>query len=111
MSSVAGLMGLAGSPHYSAAKGAILGFTRSLAQEVATRNIRVNAICPGWIDTAMTRPLHEEPMIAMMLRSRTPLRRFGEPKEIATTALYLACSDSSFVTGQHISPNGGLFIG
>jgi 3-oxoacyl-[acyl-carrier protein] reductase len=111
MASVAGLMGLPGSPHYSAAKGAILGFTRSVAGEVASRNIRVNAICPGWIDTAMTKPLHEDPMIALMLRSRTPLGRFGEPREIATTALYLASSDSSFVTGQYISPNGGMFIG
>jgi 3-oxoacyl-[acyl-carrier protein] reductase len=111
VSSVAALMGIAGSPHYGAAKGGILGFTRSVAQEVATRNIRVNAICPGWIDTPMTQPFHSDPMVAMMIKSRTPMRRFGEASEIATAALYLATDDSSFVTGQYLSPNGGLFIG
>jgi 3-oxoacyl-[acyl-carrier protein] reductase len=111
MSSVAGLTGIAGSPHYSAAKAGIIGFTRAVAQDVASRNIRVNVICPGWIDTPMTQPVHGNAMVGMMIKGRTPLRRFGEAREIATTALFLATDDSSFITGQWISPNGGLYIG
>jgi len=111
VSSVAALMGLAGAPHYSAAKGGIIGFTRAVAQDVASRGIRVNAICPGWIDTPMTQPVHANQMVSMMIKNRTPLRRFGEPREIATAALFLASDDASFVTGQWLSPNGGLFIG
>jgi 3-oxoacyl-[acyl-carrier protein] reductase len=111
VSSVAALMGLAGAPHYSAAKGGIIGFTRAVAQDVASRDIRVNAICPGWIDTPMTQPVHANAMVAMMIKNRTPLRRFGEPREIAATALFLASDDASFITGQWLSPNGGLFIG
>ncbi|MFQ5521012.1 MAG: SDR family NAD(P)-dependent oxidoreductase [Candidatus Methylomirabilia bacterium] len=109
MSSVAGLMGLEAVPHYSAAKGGILGFTRAVAREVASRNIRVNAICPGYIDTPMTQPV--APMLRTAVLSQTPLRRWAEPREVATTALFLASDDSSFFTGQWLSPNGGLFIG
>ena len=109
LSSVAALMGLDLSPHYSAAKGAILAFTRAVARDVGSRNIRVNAICPGFIDTPMT-----EDMPAMMktaVLSRTPLGRWGDPREVAQTALFLASDDSAFYTGQWLSPNGGLFIG
>jgi 3-oxoacyl-[acyl-carrier protein] reductase len=76
---------------------------------VASRNIRVNAICPGYIDTPMTEGL--TPLMRRAVLSRTPLGRWGEPDEIAATALFLASDDSSFITGQSISPNGGLFIG
>ena len=109
LSSVAALTGLEVVPHYSAAKGAILAFTRAVARDVASRGIRVNAICPGYIDTPMTAPA--SPLMKAVTLSRTPLGRFGEADEIARTALFLASDDSSFFTGQWLSPNGGLFIG
>jgi 3-oxoacyl-[acyl-carrier protein] reductase len=109
MSSVAALMGLDTVPHYSAAKGGILAFTRAVAREVASRGIRVNAICPGYIDTPMTAPMSE--LMRKAVLGRTPLGRWGLPEEIAATALFLASDDASFITGQWISPNGGLFIG
>jgi 3-oxoacyl-[acyl-carrier protein] reductase len=109
VSSIAALAGLETVPHYSAAKAGILGFTRAVAREVASRNIRVNAICPGFIDTPMT-----ESMPSLMragVIARTPLGRMGEPEEIAATAAFLASDDARFFTGQWLSPNGGLFIG
>jgi 3-oxoacyl-[acyl-carrier protein] reductase len=109
MSSVAALMGLDATPHYSAAKGGILAFTRALAREVASRGIRVNAICPGYIDTPMTQPI--SPLLQRMILSRTPMNRMGAPEEIASTALFLASDDGSYFTGQWLSPNGGLHIG
>jgi len=109
MSSVAGLMGLENVPHYSAAKAGILGFTRAVAREVGSRNIRVNAICPGFIDTPMTQQI--SPLMRQAVTMRTPLGRWAEPEEVAKTALFLASDDSSFFTGQWLSPNGGLFIG
>jgi NAD(P)-dependent dehydrogenase (short-subunit alcohol dehydrogenase family) len=109
MSSVAALMGLESVPHYSAAKGGILSFTRAVAREVGSRGIRVNAICPGFIDTPMTAGM--SPLLKMAVVSRTPLGRWAEPREVATVALFLASDDSGFVTGQWLSPNGGLFTG
>jgi 3-oxoacyl-[acyl-carrier protein] reductase len=109
LSSVAALTGLEVVPHYSAAKGAVLAFTRAVARDVASRGIRVNAICPGYIDTPMTERM--SPLIRTAVIARTPLRRTGEPHEVAATALFLASDDSSFFTGQCLSPNGGLFIG
>jgi len=109
MSSVAALMGLDATPHYSAAKGGILAFTRALAREVSSRGIRVNAICPGYIDTPMTAPI--SPLMQRVILSRTPMGRMGKPAEIASTALFLASDDGSYFTGQWLSPNGGLFIG
>ncbi len=109
LSSVAGLMGLEAVPHYSAAKGGILAFTRAVAREVASRNIRVNAICPGFIDTPMTQPI--SPLMRKAIEGRTPLGRNGDPREVAATALFLASDDSSYFTGQWLSPNGGFFIG
>ncbi|HUM18587.1 MAG TPA: SDR family NAD(P)-dependent oxidoreductase [Candidatus Nitrosotalea sp.] len=109
MSSVAALMGLDATPHYSAAKGGILAFTRALAREVASRGIRVNAICPGYIDTPMTQPI--SPLVQRVILSRTPMSRMGTPEEIAATALFLASDDGSYFTGQWLSPNGGLHIG
>src|SRR6185312_6083065 len=106
MSSVAALMGLEAAPHYSAAKGGILAFTRALSREVASRGIRVNAICPGYIDTPMTRPI--SPVMQKVLLARTPLGRWGEPEEVASTALFLASDDGAYFTGQWLSPNGGL---
>ena len=109
MSSVAALMGLESVPHYSAAKAGILGLTRAVAREVASRGIRVNAICPGYIDTPMTQGI--SPLAQKVVLGRTPLGRMAEPREVAATALFLASDDSGFYTGQWLSPNGGLFIG
>ncbi len=107
--SIAGLAGIATAPHYGAAKGGILGLTRSIAQEVATRNIRVNAICPGLISTPMADVLSSTLTAGLLMR--IPMHRAGDPGEVATTALFLASADSSYFTGQWLSPNGGLFIG
>ena len=104
MGAIMGTAGGGGSPHYCAAKAGILGLTRALAREVVTRNLRVNAIAPGWIDTEMTAPLGEwRAMIAM----QTPMNRFGDVDDIAWAAVYLASDEAKFVTGQVLSPNGG----
>jgi len=108
MSSIVGLQGQAGIPHYAAAKAGILGFTRSVAQEVGSRKIRVNAICPGYIDTPMTQVIPE--LVKQIAIARTPLGRLGTPEDVARTALFLASDDASFLTGQWISPNGGMVI-
>lgn len=107
MSSVAA-WGLESVPHYSAAKAGILGFTRAVAREVGSRKIRVNAICPGYIDTPMTQGASD--LMRAAIVARTPLGRWAEPDEVAATALFLASDDSSFFTGQWLSPNGGLLI-
>ena len=108
MSSVAGLHGIPIAAHYGAAKGGILGFTRSVAQEMGSRGIRVNAICPGWIETPMTENF--SPLLKASLTARVPLARWGRPEEVAATALFLASDEGSYFTGQWLSPNGGLFI-
>ena len=108
MSSVAALRGLDASPDYSAAKGGILSFTRAVAQDVASRNIRVNAICPGFIETPFNDPI--SPKLKTNFVRQTPLGRSAEAQEVATTALFLASDDSSFFTGQWLSPNGGFFM-
>lgn len=107
MSSIAGLAGM-GPPHYATAKGGLLGLTRSLARELGRAKIRVNAICPGAIDTPMTEQLGEGLKKGLLMA--TPLGRMGTAEEIAALALYLVCDDSGFITGQAISPNGGLHI-
>jgi 3-oxoacyl-[acyl-carrier protein] reductase len=104
MGSIMGTAGGAGVPAYAAAKAGILGLTRALARELATRNIRVNAIAPGWIATAMTAPLEK---VRPMLEMQTPLGRMGTPDDVAWAAVYLASDESAFVTGQVLSPNGG----
>jgi 3-oxoacyl-[acyl-carrier protein] reductase len=108
MSSVAGLTGLDTVPHYSAAKAGILGLTRAMARELGAQDIRVNAICPGFIETPMTDPLTGA--MREGITAQTPLGRWGTPDEIASTALFLASEDSAFCTGQWISPNGGLVM-
>jgi 3-oxoacyl-[acyl-carrier protein] reductase len=108
LSSVAA-WGLESVPHYCAAKGGILSFTRSVAREVASRNVRVNAICPGYIDTPMTEAM--SPLMRTATLARTPLGRYAHPSEVAATALFLASDESSFFTGQWLSPNGGLLMG
>ena len=107
MGSVMGTFGRGGGLAYCAAKAGILGFTRALAHELAPRNIRVNAIAPGWIHTDMTDPL--EPLHPM-LKLQTPMGRLGEPDDIAWCAVYLASDEAVFVTGQTLSPNGGWYM-
>jgi 3-oxoacyl-[acyl-carrier protein] reductase len=109
MSSVAALHGIEVASHYGAAKGGILGFTRSVAREVASRSIRVNAICPGWIETPMTQFFSSTLKVAQT--AQIPLLRWGQPRDVASTALFLASDDGSYFTGQWLSPNGGLFVG
>jgi 3-oxoacyl-[acyl-carrier protein] reductase len=104
MGSIMGTAGGAGAAAYCAAKAGILGFTRSAARELVTRNIRVNAIAPGWIDTDMTAPLDE---LKKNIELGTPMGRFGDADDIAWAAVYLASDEAKFVTGQVLSPNGG----
>lgn len=104
MGSIMGTAGGGGAAAYGAAKAGILGFTRSLAREVASRRIRVNAIAPGWIDTDMTAPMEA---MHGALRAQTPLGRLGDVDDIAWAAVYLASEEAKFMTGQVISPNGG----
>jgi len=106
ISSVAGLMGIEVASHYGAAKAGILGFTRSVAREVASRGIRVNAICPGFVDTPILDPM--PPVTRILAERQTPLGRLGQPDEIAAAAAFLASDEASFITGQWLSPNGGL---
>ena len=107
MGSVLGTTGGPSSPHYSAAKAAILGFTRATARELASRNIRVNAIAPGYIDTDMTSSLGD---VKKLVKSSTPMKKFGQTDDIAWAAVYLASEEAKFVTGQTLSPNGGFVM-
>lgn len=106
ISSLAGLAGNAGQTNYAAAKAGLVGFTRSLAKEVGSRNITVNAIAPGFIDTDMTRGLPgewKEQILAM-----TPVGRFGAPSEVAAAVAFLASEAGGYITGQVVSIDGGL---
>ena len=107
MGSVLGTTGGPSSPHYSAAKGGILAYTRALAKELASRNIRVNAIAPGYIDTDMTNNLG---YVKDIVKSQTPMKKFGVAEDIAWAAVYLASDEAKFMTGQTISPNGGFVM-
>ncbi len=107
-SSIGALTNHPGVPHYSAAKAGILGFTRSLAAELGSRNIRVNAVCPGTIDTPMTAPI--SPSFRAMVMATQPIGRLADPREVAHTSLFLASDESSFYTGQWLSPNGGAYM-
>lgn len=107
MSSIAGISNQGG-PHYAASKSAVIGLTRACARELGPQGIRVNAICPGAIDTPMTRQLAEP--ILEGLAAAAPLQRLGRPEDVAATAVFLASDESSFITGQWISPNGGLIM-
>jgi NAD(P)-dependent dehydrogenase (short-subunit alcohol dehydrogenase family) len=107
ISSIAALMGM-GVVHYAAAKGGILGMVRSLAHQLGPIGIRINAICPGIIDTDLLRAASQERIDGIV--AATPLRRVGQPADIAAAAVYLASDESSYTTGQWLSPNGGLVI-
>ena len=104
--SVQGSTGAPGHSHYSAAKAGLIGLTKSLAQEVGSRNITVNAISPGYVSTDMTKDIDEE--MNQSLLEQIPLKRFGKPIDIAKTAIYLASSSGSYITGETINVNGGM---
>lgn len=106
VSSIVGLTGNAGQAAYCAAKAGLIGLTKSMAKEFASRNIRVNAVAPGFIDTDMTHELTEAQKEAML--KLIPLGRTGKPEEIADAVVYLASSASSYVTGQTIVVDGGM---
>ena len=105
LGSVAGILGLPGAAAYTAAKGAIIAFTKGVAREVAATGIRVNCVAPGWIETPILDNLPDE-MRATILQ-RIPMGRLGTPEEVANIAAFLADDESSYFTGQIFSPNGG----
>ncbi len=106
MSSIVGVKGNGGQSAYAASKAGIIGFTKSIAQEIGSRNIRCNVIAPGFVETDMTHYLKDSG--AEKWFEKIPLGRFGKPEEIADTALFLACDMSRYVTGQVISVCGGM---
>jgi 3-oxoacyl-[acyl-carrier protein] reductase len=106
MSSVVGIEGNAGQANYSASKAGLIGFTKSIAMELGSRNIRCNAIAPGFIETDMTAKLSEE--VRKNWIEQIPLRRGGKPEDVANVALFLASELSSYVSGQVISVCGGM---
>lgn len=108
ISSVVGIMGNAGQANYAASKAGVIGLTKSIAREVGTRGITVNAIAPGFIVSDMTNVLKDEVKKEML--SRIPLNKFGEPENIAKTVAFLASSDSEYITGQVINVDGGMLM-
>lgn len=104
MTSLSGLKGMSGQVNYSAAKAALIGATKALAQEVAPRNITVNAVAPGFIQTDMTKELPEDE-----LKKLIPVGRFGKPEEVAAVVAFLASDAAAYVTGEVINVNGGLY--
>jgi 3-oxoacyl-[acyl-carrier protein] reductase len=106
MSSVVGVKGNAGQSNYAASKAGIIGFSKSIALELGSRNIRCNVIAPGFIETEMTELLDEK--VVEEWRNSIPLKRGGNPEDIAGTCVWLASDLSSYVTGQTIHVNGGL---
>ena len=108
ISSVIGEMGNAGQSVYAATKAGLIGMTKSLARELASRNILVNTITPGYIETDMTRETIEKGLDAVM--AHIPLKRVGKPEEVAAAAVFLASHDADYITGQVLSVNGGLYM-
>lgn len=108
ISSIVGLTGNAGQANYAASKSGMIGFTKALAQELASRNIYVNCIAPGFIQTRMTDALGEEQRSALM--QKIPLGRLGEPRDVAQVALFLASALSDYITGQVIAVDGGMAL-
>ena len=106
--SVVGTTGNSGQVNYSAAKAGVLGFTKSLAQEIGTRNITVNAIAPGFIDTDMTRSLPEEQR--NLLLSHIPMQRLGAAEEVAAAVVFFASEEAGYITGQTLHVNGGMYM-
>jgi 3-oxoacyl-[acyl-carrier protein] reductase len=108
LTSVVGVTGNAGQANYAAAKAGLIGFTKSLAKELASRNITVNAVAPGFIDTDMTRVLNEEQRAALL--AQIPMGRLGTPADIAAAVLFLVSPQASYITGETLHVNGGMFM-
>lgn len=108
ISSVVGVSGNAGQTNYAASKAGIIGFTKSLAKEVASRNILVNAVAPGFIETGMTDVLKDE--IKQDIEKNIPLKRIGTPEDVANVVKFLASEDSSYITGQVLHVDGGMLM-
>lgn len=108
MASVSGVSGNAGQVNYSSAKAGVIGMTKSIAKELASRNINVNAVAPGFIETDMTRGLSDKVREEAM--GQIPLKRFGKPEEVANLVAFLAGSDSDYITGQIFNIDGGMVM-
>lgn len=108
MASIVGVLGNPGQANYCASKAGMIGMTKSIAQEYASRGITINCIAPGFIKTPMTDVLTDEQKSAML--SKIPEGKFGEPKDIANTAIFLASDEASYITGQTIHVNGGMLM-
>jgi len=108
LTSVVGLTGNPGQANYAAAKAGILGFTKSLARELGSRGITVNAVAPGFIDTDMTRALSEEQRAALL--RQIPLARLGTSAEVAAAVLFLVSPQSAYITGETLHVNGGMYM-
>ena len=108
ISSVVGVSGNAGQCNYAASKAGIIGFTKSIAKELASRNILANAVAPGFIDTDMTECLNDK--VKESINNQIPLKRMGTPEEIAKAVYFLASSDNTYITGQVLNIDGGMLI-
>jgi 3-oxoacyl-[acyl-carrier protein] reductase len=108
ITSVVGLAGQAGQTNYAASKAGVVGFTKSLAKEIGSRNITVNAIAPGFVPTALTEVLSDEMMQSVV--SNTPLGRLGTVEDVANAVLFLASDEAAFITGQVLTVDGGLIM-
>ena len=108
IASVIGLMGNAGQANYAASKGGVISFSKTVAKELASRNVRCNAVAPGFIRTAMTDELDED--VQAKMKELIPLSRFGEPEDVANVVLFLASDASGYVTGQALSTCGGMVM-
>ncbi len=108
ITSVVGVSGNAGQANYAAAKAGVIGFTKSLAQEIASRGVTVNAVAPGFINTDMTKALNEDQVSKMT--ANIPASRLGEPEDIAASVVFLASDESAYVTGTTMHVNGGMYM-
>ena len=106
IASIIGLIGNAGQCNYAASKGGVIAFTKSVAREMASRNVRANAVAPGFIETKMTEVLSEE--IKSKMLEVIPMKRFGQPEDVANAVLFLASDASSYMTGQVLTVSGGM---
>jgi len=111
IASTAARIALPGAADYCVSKAGVAMLTHVLAMELLAHNIRVNAIGPGFIETPMTQSMQDDPEGRAMMIGMTPMGRLGTPREMANTALYLACDESSYTTGHTLYPNGGMFVG